>query len=316
MHWRSASPTSVHCIDWLSQAILKLSFQYPGRLPDLSGSHRLLLLSDYTSSPYQHYYSFVLTNEKELQKFSREIENWRTRYRIGTRRFEYKKFSDRIKLRLLPQFLKMMDQVPAVSLTIAIERKIKSLISGPNIERTAYPAIENVPDSIADSLVEKVFRSAAFASVLVNGLAKSGQDLVWISDDDDMFADHRVREGVRPIIEEVFNLTTSAQMGTLDLALASTFERHAAINDLLSVSDLCCGYFSTHHDKARGLISPIPKRRDAILSAWLARHGRPLRKLVFAYEQNVEGGPTLHRQVLSRPIGGTSWDAGSIVPPF
>ena len=300
VNWRSANPTSVHCIDWISMTLAKLSFEHPNSFPDFSDARRLFLFSDYSSCNQVALYSFLITSEKNLALFNSAISSWRYSQNLN-RRFDYKKLGDRVKSRLLHKFLDHVDAVPALMLTISIDNRIGGLLTGSRFVRDAYKAVIPFDERVPDRIVEQVFRCAAFAAILVNGLCSPGQDLVWMSDDDDMFANDNLAVRVKGIVETIFDRVTTMPMGSMGYTIASKAKSHSGAQDLLSVCDLSCGYYVSHLRETPKLIVPVPRYKDAVLGWWLSRHNLPMRKVYFALSRNTLGGPSLDRKVLISP---------------
>jgi hypothetical protein len=305
----------------LSKIFALLSFRYPLSFPDFSISPELFLFSDYAGTGRDKFllYSFLLTGSAELQAFDAHIKRWRQHHHIGSRRFEYKKLGDRLKLKLLPSFLAQADSVSAALFTFSIHTSINSIF-GPRFDQTLFKRAIGLTGEVPAQVLEKMLRCSIFAAMIVNGLCSGDQNLTWISDNDDMVANDPLAIDLLPLVERVFEAMTAVPMRSLNFGEASRLKErqgaadlleHQGAADLLSLCDLSCGYHVSHYREAQRTILRPARSKDALLSRWVARYGNALRKFSVTVTTSPEGGLTLLRNQFANPS-----PSGSLVFPL
>ena len=291
MGWRPLNNPDFKCLNDVSNIFCQLSYKYPGSFPDFSGSKHLVLFSDYAggkSDPFLTY-SFVLTSLDVLKRASRRLGEWRKVSGVGDRHFDYKKLNDRKKAAALAAFLSLLDDTDAVLVTFKVDSCIRSLIYGDSFDIASFKTAFQINDEISETRAERTIRCAVFGAILVNGLCSGGQDLMWISDDDEIFANDQIAISLRPLILNVYSHMTTIEMGQLQYGVASRMVGPVSDTDLLAACDLSCGYHTTHARATSATILPTQRYRDAVLGRWLARYDQRLRKFSISIEKNAVG---------------------------
>lgn len=213
----------------------------PHAFPDLRTDGDLVLAVDHSGEHKGAAYgfsTFLLADRPGiLASWELKRQQIRDEFLTDRQRHSFKHLGDGQRQRALLPFLKASSKINGIVLSVAFERSIEDSLFGFNVQPTENCKIKN-------SVVAKTVRSALFGSMLIGGLARDGQCLKWISDDDSTFCNESVQEFSLSVIGSMISQCCPFETLGLSFGIASKFDDGLRAEDLCSIPDLVGGALS------------------------------------------------------------------------
>jgi hypothetical protein len=297
-NWYHKDEVELGLMNVFSESISSIETRRPGSVPNLRYPGTILIASDYAGFHREAAYetlSFILTNLERLGTWETARIKVRSTLLTDGRRMSYKALNDRVRRRALNNFLKASNVIPGLLVTVAINRRIQSVFT-----KDGRLALEStVPKSLfgwTPTTVERALRVTHLASLFLRGLSMSGQDVLWITDEDDIVAnDGRLRS----FVEAFANVSSHYlphDLRHLRIATTRSDTGRRNLEDITAVCDLTAGSLQDilKEDAFRALLnSPslwIPrissnKSKLTELMDWFSDNSQPLKRLTFAVDE-------------------------------
>jgi|SRR5579884_3550992 len=289
LNWSHVPKPSLGITNVLSKQIADIERRQPGIIPDLRNGQSLFIASDYGghhSKAGHQILSFLITDNYStptwlmLQKFFREL------YLAGyPRRISYKAIHDGVIARSLEQFLTLADTINGILFTIAIDKRIEYIVLKENDKQ--------IPSQLKDwkiSVYEKMLRIINIISMLVAGLSAPGQDVYWLTDEDDIVANESRTDDLLWVLRQI--LIQYLTHPLRDIFISTTAgDNEFAAEDLAAIPDLIAGCLSDvltintpdQRTASTTIIHPTnmncSAKADKILK-WYLQTDQPLRRLL------------------------------------
>ena len=195
-NWRHLNKPHIGVMNEFSSTIAGLELREPYALPSIHGQ-LFLILSDYSGdhdlAEYQSL-SFLFADLQRCQKWEGMRLKLRQNYLSDGRRISFKGLRDKKQQIALPSLLTAADTIPGLSVTILIHKSIESLFTDSGYIDLNNPEFHDYRHWKIRSF-EKMLRVVHFVSFFLSGLSRPGQDVLWITDQDEIAAnDNRLRE--------------------------------------------------------------------------------------------------------------------------
>lgn len=258
-------------------------------LPDLSAYENSTagVFSDYSGEGSGNYfaYSFLVCALDLTGAFVEKMKEVRTKHGLGDKEIAFKDFRMGQMQRALPDYLGLLDGVPGFLFTLVIEKAIKSLFT--TDDRAAR-------QQLADTLkkegfgewkidtTEKLLRVAHTSALFTALLARPGQKLFWMSDNDEICPNEGKHQLALNLFARLLGFY-STQARSFGLIGGGTpfKERHLDTLDLLSITDVVASsveHYMTKKDK-EGEEDFLVKAGAHHVLQWLAHDGVGLKKM-------------------------------------
>lgn len=317
-HWKPLNDPALGFMNAFSENIKGAEARYSGLLPDLRRGWTILVGSDYSGHGGPAYYealSFVFVCLEECGVWERLRTELRRRLLPDGRRMSYKQLRDRKRRRALVPFLQAANTLPGMLATVLIDKRIKSIFRD---RGRILPARVGLTDcSRWDTRVlERVLRTVHLISFFIAGLSAPGQDLLWVTDQDEIAPNEpRMRE-LLDIFVNIGSHYLKHDLRCLRIGTTASDTGKRDVEDLVSVADLAAGAVSrvmTEYRRHGGvptgdLLVPLPKSvplKARNIMDWFSDDCQPLRRLVYAIEP-TDGSPKLVlKRLRSHGTGGT-----------
>lgn len=235
-YWRDSNK---HAFPWV-KTIDKIMQEI--ELPKFNGP-LVLLASD--SSGYEKTSDYIAVSFVVIDLFN--SKEWETKRRTvrqillpNNRRMSFKALNDSHRRNALAPFLASADYIDGLLINFLLNKKVKGLV-----------AYEGVFDKWRDRLElkwgwsEKQFKQMLelvhFASILIGALGKDGQDIYWISDRDEIFANPIKHQDVSTILSGMGNIYIQHTPGKLGVGTSEIDPGDRAEEDLVAIADLAAG---------------------------------------------------------------------------
>lgn len=281
----------------LNGMLCRLEAKEKHSLPNLRGAQTLLIVSDYSGQHETARFetlSFLLANLENCGLWEQKRSEWRKKFLPDGRRMAFKSMNDGSKQRALEQFLEAADDIEGLSISILIRKDIKTLFGdGERIDR-------NNPELLPylhwpKRTLERMLRVVHFISFFTAGLSCPRQNVLWITDEDEIAANEsRLRE-LTNIFANISSHYLTHDLGHLRCGTTKSDNGSRQLEDLASIPDLVAGAvaesLSQQHRQGlivgAGVINPPPKLiqpKVTKLMNWFATNRKPLKRLVFVIE--------------------------------
>ena len=266
-YWNHIPVSANSVFDAIRGSVGELDLEDSSALPDLRNSERLIVASDYGGEHSKSGHltiSFIIASVDGCAKWNQDRLAVRSKLLGGDRTMSYKALGDSVKANALMPFLRAADSIPGLCVTLAIDK------SAPEFYESSVPLDMSNPQFAPfhkwrPSVLRKALTISHLIGLFVAGLARPGQDLYWVTDNDDIAA-NRDRLGdltklfVWTIADHLaFNLR-HVRCGTDAIDDGGRF-----VVDFISIADLSAGavYDFMEYKKRAGIelskqVSPIP----------------------------------------------------------
>lgn len=252
--WRTLSRPELGLADVISNRISASSRIQEDCLRSLRSAASLLMFSDYGGAHKHARYevlSFLVSTVHGLQSFDTE----RRRLREGSlgveRRMSYKALNDRVRVRSLRAYLDATDQLQGLLVNFALDKRATDRLSEGYTSDTAFGHLGRW----ADRPFGKLTRVGHLAAILIEGVRRDGQNLIWITDEDEIAPNDPKHAEATKILGHYLNSYCSEAMGHFRFGTTASDAGDLLIEDLAAAPDLAAGCLG----EVLSLIVPHPE---------------------------------------------------------
>jgi hypothetical protein len=282
----------------LSNAIAEYEKLYPRTFPDLRQNSMLILASDYSGeAKYSRFdaLAFLILNRYGDKDWRTLREEVRQQYLRDSRTISYKKLSDERRRQALLPFLEAANSIDGLITVILIDKQIGSLFESEARRLPEDPKLAPYAHWNA-KVLEKALRITNLVSCFISGLAQSGQDLLWISDEDDTVPnDQRLQEFTNMFVQTLESYGR-VQLEKVDIVTTRADMDNQLLEDLAAIPDLVAGTLVHLLDEWAELIDalrlgvhiPVPERlqpKTRQILKWLEDEEQPLKRCFMVFDQ-------------------------------
>jgi hypothetical protein len=308
----------------MSADISEYETRYPGSIPDLRSANILFVGSDYSGEhlgAHYHAISFIVADLQACGTWEHLRQEIRSRYLSDGRRISYKKLSDGKRKRALIPFLEAANHIPGIVITVLIDKKIKSLFSYPNyvdVQRK-YPehAYWNT------YVFEKVLRVIHLCSFFLAGLSKTGQHVLWVTDEDSMVANEAKLRAFVKVFSIVASNYLEHTLGHIKIGSTMSDTGRRDLEDLVAIPDLVAGLLCDLIGSSGNQDMPVDYLSGEIFTLlpdktggffpWLAEHSRSLKRFVYRIRAVENSDRLTGGYIRFQSVSEVMRDAGRVV---
>lgn len=286
----------------LSASVAKAEQRHPGIIPDLRQTPTLLLGSDYGGMHKTADFEVITLLASNLES----IHPWdgarsaiRDLLLPDRRRISFKTLNDRHRQSALRPFLKTANQIRGLLLSVAIHRSLQSVFkTHGKLEKTDLnsPELEGWKPTTA----ERALRVIHLASLLVRGLSRTGQDLLWMTDEDDMVANERRLRSFVNLFATISGHYIPHTIGNVRIGTTVSDTGRRDIEDYIAICDLAAGalqHLLTDGGAQAVLNAPsvfLPKEQKLAnkvsdILDWFSDNEHPLKRLTLILDESTTG---------------------------
>ncbi|KAA5541919.1 hypothetical protein FYK55_17130 [Roseiconus nitratireducens] len=252
------------------------------RFPDLRRDSDLVLAADYSgdhqSSGYQLLTFLLADRPGVLSEWESERISIRNKYLDDGRRHAFKSLNDAQRQKALVPFLKASSRINGVLLCVAIDKEMAASNLGYSV---------GDPSAFKPRVLAKLTQVALFGSLLVSGLATTGQNLMWLTDEDEIVSNEQSQIEAGNVIGCLLDRMCPFGMPKIQLGIAGKFDDGRRAEDLCAIPDLVGGAVAeclTSIDKlgiprSTNIVTPTLKRQKMktnIIHSWFSTLDGPL----------------------------------------
>lgn len=176
-------------------------------------------------------------DENSVNSFTSTQQYFWEDYALGSKIIEYKKLNDGFRERALVPFLKLCNKFNGLILTVLFHKNTKSIY------------IEEMPEDLQEQIAawkknyvkEKFLRLRDFILLILNGLGRENQNVLWITDNDEFVANNSQLITANNILRQTLNKHLDYTIGEFELKTLDFDSPDKSFEKLCSLSDLTAG---------------------------------------------------------------------------
>jgi hypothetical protein len=295
--WRALGRTEYDLATAISDRISEAGSSIADCVQSLRASPALIMLSDYVGVHKDARFevmSFLVTTPSG-STFWAERQRVRQGQMGPERRMSYKALGDKVRLKCLPAYLDVADRVTGLLISFCIDKNAANRLSEEYRSETAFGKLA----PWAPRAFRKLTTIGHLAGIVVQGLRGDGQDLIWITDEDEIAPNPDKHAETTLIFSHLLSSYCTGPMGHFRFGTTASDPGDLHIEDLASVPDLAAGCLNElltymyPHPESRSvdrLFVPAGGRTPAkvrLVAAWLAGSASPLTKLNVVLDESA-----------------------------
>jgi hypothetical protein len=267
----------------------------PDTFPNLRSDRELVLACDYAgehkASAFQVLAFLLADRPGVMRSWEEERLRIRKKHLADGRRLSFKDLSDARRQKALGPFLRASAGINGILLCVAVEKSLAESTLGYRMDGF---------DDIKPRVLAKLVKISLLGSLLVGGLSGSGQNLLWITDDDEIVSNERTQAAASAVAGTMLKRFCPQGFGDIHLGIAGKFDDGRRAEDLCAIPDLAGGAvaetmtaFQDSIPESAALFTPLttrPTTKTEIIHSWLATLRGPLRHLLCALRPADDGG--------------------------
>jgi len=165
----------------------------------------------------------------------------RSRFLRDGRRISFKSLNDSRRSRALVPFLEATNHLTGVLFTVAIRKALGKFCGGDQISSDPRSKTLQLDPGWKSLPFERMLRIVHVVSLMMGKFSQPQQNIIWISDEDEIFGNHRRMMDLKRMLDSFSSHYVSHPLGQLGLGTTIIDEADRADEDLNSITDLACG---------------------------------------------------------------------------
>jgi hypothetical protein len=156
------------------------------------------------------------------------------------RRMSFKGLNDNQKRRALPAFLAAANQLQGVCCVIAIDKRV-GWMCAPDDASSVMKSRGILSSSWRPKSFEQMMRVVSFVSLFTGMFSQPYQNIYWISDEDELFANPSKTVDTKALLERMSSVCVRHPLGELGLGTTTIDEDDRFDEDCAAIPDLVAG---------------------------------------------------------------------------
>ena len=218
----------------------------------------------------------------------------------------FKKLDEPMRRNASIPFLRSANEIQGLCFCLGIHKGITTLGGPPEIYRQLTET-GVLKAAWSQASFERMSRTAHFISLIIAGLLSEGQNITWISDEDEMFESPDKSEDTRRLVSTFSSMYVKWKPGRLGIGTTKLDEGDRFEEDMSAIADLSAGAFCEFlamlHEQTGGQVSAatdedsngvLSGKADFLLS-WLFDNSHPLKRLALVFDRRADGKFRIYR---------------------
>ena len=284
-HWRIPAGCDEPLMLNIGAILANREIRSPGSFPDLRVHRDLALACDYSGdhqgSAYQVLTFLLADGPGIVGAWDAQRLAIRKQHMRDGRRMAFKSLSDRSRQRALGPFLEASAGLNGIIFCVAVDKGLLSHNFG-------YQFPEQ--DFVKPRTLSKMILIGMLGSFLVGGLTMEGQTLFWITDEDEIVSNDRIKAVAGRVFGSMLYRFCPQGFEELSIGVSGKFDDDLRAEDLCSIPDLVGGAVAESLTslgvaipQASGIFTPLFARQATktnLLLQWISSLDGPLRFLM------------------------------------
>lgn len=321
--WKPLHRPELGLSNAISNVVLKQEWQDPDLLTSVRLGPTLIITSDYGGDyKASHYESlaFLVADLTFCWLWNEFRQKVRGEILKDSRSISYKKLtSDKRRAKALVPFLRAANTIPGLLITFLIDRRIASTFSEPIPESGSRSQVGEL-SKWKRKPFGKLSRIGHLGAMLIACLSAPGQNVLWVTDQDEIAPNVEKLTEATQIIAHYLNHYVPHNMGHFRFGTTKSDDGSMEIEDLAALPDLAAGSMSEivtcafdNQGMPLGRVHiPLPKeisQKAHAIFGWLADGPHPLRKMVIRVDQTSKDAYSVKHlgTLLESPILEYDW---------
>lgn len=238
--WRTITRADFGISAKISDAISRSEAASESNIYSFRRSPWLFIFSDYGGAhkgARYEVFSYLVTIPASLLAFNTMRMQLRRAGLGDERRMAYKALNDNIRLRSLTGYLDSADFLIGALISFAVDKRALHRFNEPYRPDTAFGAL----GPWAAKPFSRLSRIAHLAAILFEGFRADGQNLLWVTDEDDIVANQVKHSEATRLIGHILSCYCTADLGHFRFATTASDAGDLLIEDLTAIPDLAAG---------------------------------------------------------------------------
>jgi len=282
----------------ISDAIATVEWREPGSIANIRQSSEVLVGCDFAGSHKSanfEAFAFLVGAVAGSGKWMQERQRVREELLSDGRRMAYKHLNDRRRQKALSPFLAAANSYPGSLFVFLVSKKISELFDDPG-DQVLFPELIVAERTWKSRPFRRLLLIATLGSILVSGLCDPAQDILWITDEDEIAPNPKQHDHAGHVIHHCISTYAPAHSGLLVFLTTEANVNDLMTEDVVAIPDLAAGALVDAFSSGdRPPCAPLwmsasndlTLKSKSILS-WLAERQQSLRRLVVVLDRSAD----------------------------
>ncbi|MDR0479616.1 MAG: hypothetical protein LBH31_07425 [Burkholderiaceae bacterium] len=281
----------------INKLIKALDVCNPSALPCFAGAKQLMIGSDYSGQHSTSQYealAFVVSDAGSLRPWLNARSRLRAKHLPNCRRMAFKRLNDRLRAEALPAFLSAADLLHGLLLVVLFDKRIDSIFVPDEDPKAINPKLRPLAKWPAQT-EEKLLRICHVMALVLAGLTRQDQHILWVTDQDDIVANVERHALFTEAFGNIASHYLAHTLGHLRIATTASDTGNRDLEDFVAIADIAagavCHVLNAYRDstpQVSRLVVPfptgMPPKVHSVLN-WFSNESPPLlKRLVIAIE--------------------------------
>ncbi len=290
-HWRNSNKNAYPWVKTLDKIMQDI------KLPEFNGP-LVLLASD--SSGYEKTSDYIVTSFLVIDLFnSNEWEIKRRHIRKillpNNRRMSFKALNDSYKRNALMPFLDAANNIDGLLINFILNKKVKGLVTYEGLFDKWKKSL-GLKWKWSEKQFKKMGETAHFAIILIGALGKDEQEIYWISDQDEIFANPIKCQDVATMLSGLGNIYLQHCPGKLGVGTSEIDPGDRAEEDFVAIADLAAGALVDYvnncsknpnwNTNSKMIMTENSKVKSDHITSWMSKTDLRLKKVNIVFDES------------------------------
>jgi hypothetical protein len=206
----------------------------------------LMVGSDYSGdqsrSDYR-VYGFLVADTDASLLFPHARRRFRAKYLPDGRRMSYKRLNDALRRNALAPFLGAVETFTGVCCAVVVHKDLQRMSTGSR-SLEIWSRLHGLDARWAAAAFETMVRIVHFVCLLLGVVSHAGQDVTWITDEDEIVANDDRLTDVMNLMDLMGSLYIDHPLGVFAMNSTQVDSGDRAFEDFVALPDLIAGAFA------------------------------------------------------------------------
>jgi hypothetical protein len=264
---------------------------------DSAGAHR--------SSRYEAV-CVLYVDAEASRDWESQRRNVRRQFIADGRRMAFERLGDRQRRKAVMPFLRAAEALSGVCVSLVIAKSLGP-VHGDKILFDRLRVSIPFQGRWSDHQLERMLRVTHLVAFLAGGLSRPGQQIYWVSDQDNIFADERKSADSAKMVSGFTSRYVRHPLGSLGVGTTSLDEGDRFEEDLAAIPDLVAGTTAELATQLAGVCGghiphkiaipfdrALPSKVD-LLSRWVYDDTGSFKRIVVLFDKQSDGAMSVFR---------------------
>ena len=275
-----------------------VEWREPGSMANIRQSSEVLVSCDFAGSHKGakfEAFAFLVGAVAGSGKWMQERLRVREELLPDGRRMAYKHLNDTKRQKALLPFLAAADSYPGNLFVFLVSKKIPELFDDPG-DRVLFPELIVAERTWKSRPFRRLLLIATLGSILVSGLCNPVQDILWITDEDEIAPNPKQHNHAGHVIHHCISTYAPAHSGLLVFLTTEANVENLMTEDVVAIPDLAAGglvdAFSSGDRLSSGRLwrssGDDLTMKSKLILRWLGDRQQSLRRFIVVLDQSAE----------------------------